>query len=166
MVDISRDSDPWRLEKMHEVHPRPKLLKDEQEYCNFRANKFHVRRIDEIVGQRLDPAFKTRTDVLYDAVVLWLETWDLNHPDGSTGELHYRFQLEQQRRQRESRNAYLESLVEELDALRKDADLEGIKSLSSNIINAREELKHTAPPKYIAQLDQLLADTRRLLDPQ
>lgn len=166
MVDISRESDPWRLERTHEVNPRPKLAKDEQEYCNFRANKFHIRRIDEIVGQRLDPAFKTRTDVLYDAVVLWLETWDLNNPDGATGELHYRFQLEQQKRQRESRTAYRDSLMEELDALRKDADIEGIKALATNIIHAREELRHTAPPRFIAELDQILADTRRLLDPQ
>lgn len=166
MVDITREPDPWRLESTHQVYSRPKLPKDEQEYCNFRANKFHIRRIDEIVGQRLDPSFKTRTDVLYDAVVLWLETWDLNHPDGATGELHYQFELEQQQRQRESRNNYKDKVVEQLDELRKDGDIEGIKALASNIVRATRELKDSAPPKYIAELDQILADTRRLLDPQ
>lgn len=166
MTDISKEHDPWNLERTHEVYTRTKLPKDEQEYCNFRAKKSHIRRIDEIVGQRLDPAFKTRTDVLFDAVVLWLETWDLNHPDGATGELRFEFQLEQQQRQRGSRTSYMEKVTQELDELRKDADIDGLRSLASNIIMATQEMKHSAPPKYIAQLDQILADTRRLLDPQ
>jgi hypothetical protein len=166
LVDITRDSDPWRLERTHEVYIRPKLTKEEQEYCNFRASKFHIRRLDEIVGQRLDPAFKTRTDILYDAVVLWLENWDLNHPDGATGELHFQFQLEQQQRQRASRNSYLEMVKGELEEAKKDGDLDGLSALASNIIRATQELKHSAPPKYVAELDQLLAETRRLLDPQ
>jgi hypothetical protein len=160
------DVDPWRMEKPHETYTKSDVKRGATDHVQFRADSFHIRRIDEILGQRLDSAFKTRSDVFQDAIVMWLEDWDLKHPDGAAGELHYKFAMEQQKRQRVSRREYLETVKEELDDLRKDADVEGLRALARNIISASEELKHTAPPKYIAELDQILADTRRMLDPQ
>jgi hypothetical protein len=163
---MAEDVNPWQLERQHETFTKSNVQRGNTEHIQFRADAFHVRRIDEIIASRVDPSFKTRSDVLSDAVVLWLENWDLQHPDGTAGELHHRFQLDNQKRARQYRVEYMESAKEELDALRKDFDVEGLRALSRNLIAATIELTGKAPPKYIAELDQLLAETRRLLDPK
>lgn len=159
-------AEDWRLEKPHETYTKSDVKRGQTEHINFRADAFHIRRIDEILGGRYDPAFKTRSDVLSDAIVMWLEDWDLKHPDGSAGELRGRFQLDRQKQARDSRNDYLEQIKVELEDLRKDGDIDGLRALASNIIQQREDFKGSAPPRYIAELDQVLAETRRLLDPR
>lgn len=160
------DVDPWRLEKQHETYTKSDVKRGNTEHIQFRADAFHVRRVDEIIASRIDPSFKTRSDVLSDSLVLWLENWDLAHPDGEQGQLHYKFQMDKQKRQRESRAEYMDTVKEELADCRKDADYEGIREITRSLISAVASMEGQAPPKYIAELDQLLMEARRLLDPQ
>src|SRR5271154_4617611 len=50
------------------------------EVVSFRADSFHVRRVDEILAARIDPELKTRSDIMQDALHLWLTTWDETYP--------------------------------------------------------------------------------------
>ena len=79
----------------------------ETERIQCRADAFHVRRMDERLAARLDPEFKTRSDIMQDAIAMWLEDWDRRYPDGSGGQLRYQSELANMERRRQHRRGFL-----------------------------------------------------------
>lgn len=156
---------PWALDDTgaRQRYTKSEVKRGETERIQCRADAFQIRRIDEIVASRIDPSFKTRSDVLQDAIAMWLEDWDLRYPDGVGGELSYQARLKTMERKRVYRQEFLTSAVEQIDSLKIDADVEGLSSYLHIMLLAQGDFRSSAPESYLKQLDALIAEARRLI---
>lgn len=158
---------PWMLDD--ETLKRQPYVKDQvkrgnTELIQCRADAFHVRRIDEIIAARIDSTFKTRSDVVQDAIAMWLEDWDRRYPDGATGELSYQARIEAMKRKRRYRADFLTIAEEELHGLQQDGDIQGLGNFLQTILLAQGDFKDDAPATYLQKIDDMILRARRLLN--
>ena len=159
--------DPWNLddtESIRQRYTKHDVKRGQTELIQCRADSFQVRRIDEILACRIEPVFKTRSDVLQDAICMWLEDWDRRYPDGVTGELAYQARMHDMARRRAYREEFMESATNQLDGLRHDGDARGLSEFLHIVLRARGELQDSAPPSYMQRLDRIIETARRLLE--
>jgi len=145
-------------------YTKSNVRRGETEVIQCRADAFHVRRIDEIVASRIDPAFKTRSDVMQDAIAMWLEDWDRRYPDGAGGELAFQARLKALERKREFRVGFIQAATEQLEGLVSDSDILGIREFLQMMLQAQGNFKDDAPQPYMRQIEELIQRSRRLLD--
>lgn len=158
---------PWALddpESNRQRYTKSNVQRGSTEVIQCRADAFHVRRIDEIVASRIDPSFKTRSDVMQDALAMWLEDWDRRYPDGAAGELSYQALMKAMERKSAYRTEFMETASGQLDRLRQEGDSGGLSEYLHIMARARGDFKDSAPPSYMTKIDRLISDARRLLE--
>ncbi len=128
-----------------------------------RCDSFIVRRMDEILGSANSPDYKTRSDIVQDAIALWLEEWDKEHPEMVTA-LSYQFKVEQMGRRRAARTAFLEVAKTELDGLRDDGDISGLHQFIQALDTALVDFREDAPASFLRKIDEIRTSARRLID--
>lgn len=106
-----------------------KTTKDDSTIAvNFRADAREIRQLDEMVAQRYDPAWKTRSDVLDAAVeALNAEHFPKFLAQGNRDVLHY--ELYRIRRMRETREAELTVLDEEIEHHQRVGNLVSLRRI-------------------------------------
>ena len=124
------------------------------EHISFRAPLSIIREIDEIVAGRYDEFLRTRSDVLNDAVALWLETWFTEHPDKLVTEAR-EFFLSKRRMERERRDSYIQLLEDELEKAIKDKDAKYLRELFIEVARYRGEAEAHCSPAQLEQLQKL-----------
>lgn len=159
---MSGNANAWGLENTHDRYTKSDVRRGESEHVSSRISSFHMRRIDEIIAARYEPQFKTRTDVIQDAIVMWLEDWDQRYPDGAHGELSAFSEMELQTRRRESRDSFMQFAEKEFEALIDDTDLAGIKRFLITLIKFRTDSPPDTPQKFRNQIDSMIERARRL----
>lgn len=159
---MSSNASAWGLENSHDRYTKSEVKRGESEHINCRLSSFHVRRVDEIIAARYEPSFKTRTDVLQDAIVMWLEDWDQRYPDGSRGEMSALSEMELKVRRRESRDSFMAFAKKEFEALIDDTDLHGIRAFLITLIKFRTESPPDTPQKFKNEVDGMIERARRL----
>ncbi len=164
---VAMTINPWALddpESNRQRYTKSDVKRGATELIQCRADAFHVRRVDEIIASRVDPAFKTRSDVVQDALAMWLEDWDRRYPDGAGGELAYQSLMRAIELKRTHREEFLESAKNQLDGLRQDGDVDGLSDYLHIMARAQGDLKDTAPATYMRRLNELIMEARHLLD--
>lgn len=157
---------PWMLEDTEakrDRYTKSDVRRGNTEVIQCRADAFHVRRVDEIVASRIDPALKTRSDVMQDALAMWLEDWDRRFPDGAGGELSYQARIEAMKRKRRYRLDFLETAEEELTGLQNDGDVQGLSTFLQTLLLAQGDFKDDAPDTYLRKIDDMIQRAQRLL---
>lgn len=155
-------SGPWQLDSPHQRYFRKEGNKSETESFTGRFSSFHLRRIEEIIHTRIEPDFKTKTDIVQDAISMWLEDWDQRHPDGVGGEYTSSSQLDIIQAQSDRRANYLDKAKKTLDTVASDKDIAGLKAVVVSFVKYLEE-SHAAPAAYQLELEALIAKARRML---
>jgi hypothetical protein len=157
---------PWTLDdsENRQRYTKSDVRRGQTEFIQCRADSFHVRRIDEIVASRIDPTLKTKSDVLQDALAMWLEDWDKRYPDGSGGELAYRARLMRMERKRAFREEFMESAGDQLEALQRDGDALGMSEFLQIMLQAQGDFKDDAPSSYLSKVEDMIQRARRMLD--
>jgi hypothetical protein len=157
---------PWALDDLtpRQRYTKTEVKRGETERIQCRADAFNVRRIDEIVASRIEPTLKTRSDVLNDALSLWLDDWDSKYPDGVGGELAYQARLKTMERKRIYRNDFLEDAKAQIENLQSDGDLEGLTTYLHLMQLAQGDFQSSAPESYVRQLKSLIDQARRLIE--
>lgn len=158
---MSNASD-WGLDVPHDRYTKSEVKRGDTEHINCRINSFHVRRIDELLAARFEPNFKTRTDVIQDAIVMWLEDWDLRYPDGAHGQLSAESKMQLRKRRREHREAFMAFADKEFEALIFDKDKSGIADFLITLIQARAEFPPDTPQSFQDKLNAMIEKARRL----
>ena len=138
------------------------VKRGQTELVQCRADAFLVRRVDEIVASRLDPIIKTRSDVLQDAIALWLEDWDERYPDQG-GALAYQSRLERMSRRREYRESFIDTVEEQLELTKRLGDISDLRELSQILSLAYTDFKTDAPPTSMKRMDDLMQTCQRLI---
>jgi hypothetical protein len=133
-------------------------------HTQFRQPEIQARRIDEILAGRFDITLKTKTDILIDATSLWLDEWDKRNPDGANGVLRAQYALYKRNIERTIRNDFLEDAKEQLHELRHDGDVRRLQGLQLDLEMVIAD-SHNEPESYIKELQRLLEETTRLLEP-
>lgn len=152
------------IENERQPYTKASIKRGETERVQCRADAFLVRRIDEIVASRIDEDFKTRSDILQDAISMWVDDWDNRHPDGMQGQLHYQSELARLERATENRSAFLGRAERQLTQLRNDGDTNGFSTYLSIMFRARGDFLDDAPKPFISKMDQFISEAKRLLD--
>jgi Arc/MetJ-type ribon-helix-helix transcriptional regulator len=158
---------PWTLDDTdtkRQRYTKSDVHRGQTELIQCRADSFHVRRIDEIVASRIDAVLKTRSDVIQDAIALWLEDWDRKFPDGSGGELGYHARLLRIERKRIYRDQFMETAEEQLNALQADGDIHGLAEFLQIILQSQGDFKDDAPVSFMDQLEKLVDRAHRLVE--
>jgi hypothetical protein len=159
--------DPFALDDptaSRQRYTKDQVKRGETERVQCRADAFKVRRIDEIVAARIEPELGTRSDVLNDAIDLWLEDWDRRYPDGASGQLRYQSELLNMERKRQYRQGFIDQAETQLTGLREEGDLLGLKSYVGLMLRARGDFMDDAPDSFMERMDKLISEARRLLD--
>lgn len=60
---------------------RAKVPRGESEFVGFRCATNRIRQMDEIVASRFFTEIKTRSDILQDAVVMWIDKYYEDNPE-------------------------------------------------------------------------------------
>lgn len=158
---------PWLLDDAdipRQRYTKSDVKRGQTELLQCRADAFHVRRIDEIVASRLEANFKTRSDVVQDAVAMWLEDWDRRYPDGASGELSYQGRLEKLQRRQQHRDSFMETASEYMDSLRTTGDIYGLKEFLQVLLMAQGDFRADAPVSYMNKLEYMVETAERLLN--
>ena len=158
---------PWTLDDPDAIRQRytkAQVKHGQTDLIQCRADAFHVRRVDEIVASRIDPTLKTRSDVMQDALAMWLEDWDRRYPDGSGGELSYSARLQRMERKRRYRSEFIDSASEQLDSLQRDGDALGLGEFLQIMLQAQGDFKDDAPPSYLTKVEGMIQTARRMLE--
>jgi hypothetical protein len=100
--------------------------RDSTEHWQFRVDSKFADEINQILASQADPDLKTRSDVLHDAVALWLDEWADEHADTSLAR-HWR--LERRLYARDYRDAYLDRTANALDRAVNEHDDELVKEI-------------------------------------
>jgi hypothetical protein len=129
----------------------------------FRAVEFWARRADEIVASRVEPSIKTTSDLLQDALVMFIEDWDKRYPDGMGGELAYQTRLLLAELKDEAREAFIEQSESRLDRLQANGDLRGLNEFLQIMHQAEGDFKDDAPRSYLVKIEDMIEKAHRLL---
>ena len=162
---MSATVDPFQLGGIHDRQPYTKasVKRGETTHIQCKADAFLVRRVDEIVASRIDDAFKTRSDVLQDAIAMWVDDWDEHHPDGASGQLSYQSELSRLERASENRTAFLTRADTQLNRLSGEGDRNGLQTYLEVMARARGDFLDDAPKSFINKMDQYIDQAKRLL---
>jgi hypothetical protein len=96
---------------------RNQVARGESDFVGFRCSLASIRQMDEIVASRVEEELQTRSDVLQDAVVKWIDDFYKTHPGGSG---RTAWTLYRSRALRERRESDLKTLVEEIEIAGND----------------------------------------------
>lgn len=132
------------------------------EPVSFRPNAFHTRRIDEILAARIDPELRTRSDILHDALHLWLQTWDEQYPDGANGMMRTQFQMDELEREASVQKNFALRSQMILDDLRETGDVRKLTRYITMVSDGIEEFGDTASPGIVTKLRAMLDTAERL----
>jgi hypothetical protein len=112
----------------------------------------------------MDPLLETKSDILQDALHLWLEKWDEDYGDGADGELSYEFRLKEIERRIIYQESFVGTVENIFDSLKKYRDVNGFKEYLVSMVEARLNFVGSGvPPEILERMDNLIEDTRRLL---
>lgn len=167
---VDEDWGAWQLDgptepaTERERYTKAEVKRGEVEFIGCKAKAIHVRRIAEIVESRVEPELKTKSDVLQDALVMWLEDWDRRHPD-FTDEHSLRAQDELDRMQQLTiaRKTIIAKAKGQLDALREDGDIVGLRRFLRVLEDMEEKNRADAPAKFMKDLADMTVQVTRLL---
>lgn len=158
-LDISKASDSKR-----ERWVRKNVERGKSEHFNIRISSFHIHRLSTIVEKNLDPQLETKADIFEDAIALWLEVWDEDHPDGAEGTLSNQSQLQRLSNALAIRESFMETAEQLLDKLKSVGATESIKSYIPVMCNQREQWRNDGTPDSILEsLDKIIEKARRLI---
>lgn len=158
MEEWNLESDPRKRTPYKRIQER----KGDSTPVACRCDSFIVRRMDEILATQ-DPDYKTRSDIVQDALALWLEKWDEDHPEMVTA-LSYQFKVEQMGRRRAARSAFLEVAKTELEGLREDGDVGGLHHFIQALDTALIDFREDAPASFLRKIDEIRMGAKRLID--
>lgn len=162
--ELSKAMEAWNLEtdnKKRTPYKRVSEKKGDSIPVACRCDSLMVRRMDEVIGLQ-DPSYKTRSDIVQDAIAMWLEDWDIRHPDVITA-LTYQFKVEQMGRRRSARSTFLEMAKKELDGLRDDSDIMGLHQFVQTLDTALMDLREDAPASFLRKVDDIRTSAKRLI---
>lgn len=165
--DLTSAMEAWNLDsdgQKRTPYKRVKERKGESIPVTARCDSLMVRRTDEILASAVGwPTYKTRSDIIQDALAMWLEEWDKDHPDNTTP-LSYQFKVEQMGRRRSARTDFLEMAKTELDGLREDGDITGLAMFIATLDIALIDFRHDAPASFLVKIDEIRNNAKRLID--
>jgi len=165
--EISNAMEAWNLEPdgtKRTPYKRVKERKGESIPVACRADALVVRRLDEILASAKGwPDYKTRSDIIQDAIVLWLERWEDEHPDTATA-LSHQLHVEKMGRRRAARNEFYELAKHELDGLREEGDITGLYQFIEAIDLSLKDFRTDAPAVYLRKIDELRTNAKRMID--
>lgn len=165
--ELSKAMEPWNLEsdgRTRTPYKRVKERSGESIPVATRCDSLMVRRMDEILASGVgSPTYRTRSDIIQDAIAFWLEEWDRNHPDMITP-LAYQFKVELMGRRRSARKDFLEVAKAELDGLRDDGDITGLQELIKELDKALSDFRQDAPASFLNKMDEIRTSAKRLID--
>lgn len=133
-------------------------------HSQFRCPEYILRRIDEILAARLDPALKTRSDIFIDAVYLWLTEWDKRNPDGAGGILRAQFALYVMDIERHVRSDFLDEAKRVITELRQDGDVARLNHMLHHLQMVYSDNMTSSPQSYIDEIQLLIGQVKRLIE--
>lgn len=165
--ELHKSLEVWNLETDPTKRTPYKRIKEkggESIPVTARCDSLMVRRLDEILASALGwPTYKTRSDIIQDAIAFWLEEWDKEHPEMVTA-LSYQFKVEQMGRRRSARTDFLEMAKRELDGLRDDGDIAGLHQFMQTLEIALSDFREDAPASFLRKIDEIRTSAKRLID--
>lgn len=165
--EIQRNIEAWNLESdptKRTPYTRIKDKKGDSVPVAARCDSLMVRRMDEILARALGwPTYKTRSDIIQDAIAFWLEQWDLDHPETASA-LSHQFHVEQMGRRRNARNQFFEMAKEELNGLRDEGDTTGLYQFIAALDQALTDFREDAPATFLSKMTELRAAAKKLVD--
>lgn len=167
--DEGDNNDPFTLDDVFSNKQKNRLRftsrdikRGETEMVSFRCDLQILHRMQVIVESGEDPELQTKTDILLDAVHLWLTRWDEDHDDPRQRKLAYQFRMRELRRRLDHQKSFLESTESLLDALKNTGDVDGLKELLFIMAEAKFEFTDS-PPDFLKKLQYMTDETRRLV---
>lgn len=165
--ELSKAMEVWNLEsesRSRTPYKRVSEKKGDSIPVAARCDSLMVRRMDEILASGMgSPDYKTRSDIIQDAIAFWLEEWDRSHPEMMTA-LSYQFRVEQMGRRRSARSGFLEMATKELEGLRDDSDITGLHQFIQTLDSALVDFREDAPASFLRKIDDIRTNARRLID--
>ncbi len=133
-------------------------------HTQFRMPEIQARRLDELLAGRYDPTITTKTDILIDAVGLWIDEWDKQgKPDGANGNLRTQWALYKMKLERVIRDDFLKEAKSQLEELKHEGDVRRLHTLREYVTIAIAD-SQLEPPSYLRELDSVLEQTTRLIE--
>lgn len=164
---LAKQMEAWNLDadgSKRTPYTRVKDKKGDSVPVTARCDSLMVRRTDEILASAVGwPTYKTRSDIVQDALAMWLEEWDKEHPDQASA-LSYQFKVEQMGRRRAARTDFIDIAKKELDGLREDGDITGLHQFIATLDTALSDFRVDAPASFLRRVDELRTSAKRLID--
>jgi hypothetical protein len=135
----------------------------ETHHLQFRCEGQMSRRINEIIALQIDPELRTRSDVLHDAVALWLDSFFLEHPNLEPQKNSW--DLQKHNAFRILREVELSEMRLTLDRAKKETDKYIVTKLFTNAHKLRGKyVAEHASPTEMTNIDTFISDTKTALD--
>lgn len=163
-IDLNKPKDSYPQPVVHrERYTKALHKKIETVPMGARLPAYMMERIAEIVGQRYIPECKTVTDVIWDAVALWLEDYDAYGPDGHNGSARILWEMERYALERDQRERAVASIRDALDDCAHDGHSEGIERILVHALKLQQQLVDgDATTKQRQELDQQIKRAKRM----
>lgn len=149
-------------EKTRRRYTSKDIKRGESETVSFRCDYRIIGRMQKIIEQRLDADLETRSDILNDAIHLWLTTWDEEHPDGNSGRMSSEFRMLEIQRNLEYQDRFLTNATELMDSLKEHRDVRMIREFLFHLAEMRYKFGN-AGDRFFEKFDSIVEDARRLV---
>lgn len=168
MTDIP---DEWTLEdimnhagKPHVPITSKRLKKGETQVVSFRVSLEDYTKIQKIVQQRRIPGIETHSDLLSDALFMFLEKFYEEQPNLDPGALQ-ELRMVRLNAERHQRVEFLGMANKVLTDLIEDRHIKGLDQFHVSMIESRFSYQNQdAPDDFLREIDRIIEKTRRLLD--
>jgi hypothetical protein len=174
MADLDKPPatpEAWTLDDIMEGSPKRRVpitstqfKRGDTEMVSFRAPLEHVVKMQIIIEQRRVAGIQTRSDIMNDAVFMWLERFYEDNPtfDPAAAQDMKMIRL---RVEREHRATFLNSAQTLLEGLVEDQDTVGIDQYLVAMVESKYDyVNRNAPKSFVVKLDSLIDRARRLID--
>lgn len=145
-------------------HTRAANQSKETDLISFRASTAEVRKMDEIAASRIDPALKTRSDIINDAIHQWLDKFFEENPDGLPM-IADRFRLEHLNFLAESRETDLHLIQESTDRALEESNQGMLQPILLNAMRLKNEIENDpyGSPKQKKELVTVIQKIQRAM---
>ena len=156
--------DEWQFDTSETRERFTQAPRGQTENVGFRAFLGHLRIVDEAIQSRRDPRIKTRSDVLQDALMMWIEDWAKNYAEqGVHGTFLRELNLNKAKAKRERRKYMLDLIDADIEEAKQDKDVYGLQSTLRTVQEERDSLDEHCPQSYISQLDERIESLQEML---
>lgn len=163
--------DAWTLEnimqgkaKSHTPITSKHLKRGETQVVSFRVSLEDYAKIQKTVQQRRVPGIETYSDLMTDALFLWLEKFYDENPTVDPGAAQ-ELRMVRLNAERHQRVEFVTLAQKVLTDLIEDRHIKGLDQFHAAMIESKYSYQNqNAPDDFIRDLDRIINQARRLLD--